>query len=177
MQFRLLVRETEMTDVQVELSQLVSTFMAGFNELARRVVLETLEAALKENTPEQASAALLLATSRKDGAIAPKTLSAPRATSRPAPKATGARASGAKRTPDELEKLTDRLLRCVTDHPGLRIEDVNKKLGTSTKDVAGPMRKLVVDGAVHTTGVRRATQYFPGSAGGAKGRAKKSSSK
>jgi len=46
--------------------------------------------------------------------------------------------------------------------PGLRIEQINKQLGTTTKDLALPIRKLEAEGVIATKGQRRATQYFPG---------------
>ena len=50
---------------------------------------------------------------------------------------------GAKRTSDELDKLADQFHAFVTKHPGLRIEQINKQLGTTTKDFALPIRKLI----------------------------------
>ena len=47
-------------------------------------------------------------------------------------------------------------------HPGLRIEQINKELGTQTRDLALPLRKLISEGAVRTEGEKRSTQYFPG---------------
>ena len=51
----------------------------------------------------------------------------------------------------------------VTKHPGLRIEQINKQLGTSTKDLALPIRKLIADGVIKTKGKKRSTTYFAGS--------------
>ena len=45
---------------------------------------------------------------------------------------------------------------------GLRIEEINRELGTTTKDLALPIRKLVADGMLAAKGQRRATKYFPG---------------
>lgn len=48
----------------------------------------------------------------------------------------------------------------VAKNPGLRIEQINKQLGTTTKELALPIRKLVASGAVKTKGKRRSTSYF-----------------
>ena len=48
----------------------------------------------------------------------------------------------------------------VAKHPGLRIEQINKELGTSTKDLALPIRKLIAEGQIKTKGKKRSTTYF-----------------
>src|SRR5689334_13380155 len=70
------------------------------------------------------------------------------------------RGRGAKRTSDELDQLADAFVEFVTKNPGLRIEQINKQLGTSTKDLALPIRKLLAEGAVKTKGAKRSTTYF-----------------
>lgn len=68
---------------------------------------------------------------------------------------------GAKRTAAELRHLQDELLTFVTKNPGLRIEQINKQLSTSTKDLQLPMRKLISEGSLKTKGEKRSTTYFP----------------
>jgi hypothetical protein len=82
------------------------------------------------------------------------------------------RGRGAKRTAEELEKMQDNFLAFVAKHPGLRIEQINKQLGTTTKDLALPIRKLLADGALKAKGKKRSTQYFAGE-GGRQGKSKK----
>ena len=72
------------------------------------------------------------------------------------------RGRGAKRTADELEHLADSFVEYVSKNPGLRIEQINKQLGTTTKDLALPIRKLLEDGVVKAKGKKRSTAYFPG---------------
>jgi hypothetical protein len=72
----------------------------------------------------------------------------------------GGRGRGGKRTSADLDKLAEQFVSFVTKHPGLRIEQINKQLGTSTKDLALPIRKLVADGTVKTKGKKRSTTYF-----------------
>jgi hypothetical protein len=76
-----------------------------------------------------------------------------------------ARGKGAKRSSDELEKLSDAFVDFVKANPGLRIEQINKQLGTTTKDLALPIRKLVAEGAVKAKGQKRSTTYFAGEGG------------
>jgi hypothetical protein len=72
------------------------------------------------------------------------------------------RGRGAKRTAEELEQLADAFVEFVSKNPGLRIEQINKQLGTTTKDLALPIRKLLEDGVVKAKGKKRSTAYFPG---------------
>jgi hypothetical protein len=44
----------------------------------------------------------------------------------------------------------------------MRIEQINKQLGTTTKDLALPIRKLISEGAITTKGQKRSTTYFAG---------------
>src|SRR5579871_2278085 len=60
----------------------------------------------------------------------------------------GGRGKGEKRSADELEGLADRFVEYVHKNPGLRIEQINKELGTSTKDLALPIRKLIAEGVI-----------------------------
>jgi hypothetical protein len=76
-----------------------------------------------------------------------------------------ARGRGAKRTSDELETLSDTFIEFVKGNPGLRIEQINKQLGTTTKDLALPIRKLLSEGAIKAKGQKRSTTYFASEGG------------
>lgn len=67
---------------------------------------------------------------------------------------------GQKRAAEELAQVQGQLLSFVSKNPGLRIEQINKQLGTRTKDLALPIRKLIADGALKTKGKKRSTAYF-----------------
>jgi hypothetical protein len=69
---------------------------------------------------------------------------------------------GAKRTAADLDALSERVATFVKATPGLRIEQINKELGTTTKDLALPIRKLIADGVINAKGQKRSTTYFPG---------------
>jgi hypothetical protein len=74
----------------------------------------------------------------------------------------GPRAKGAKRPSSEINGTMDEIANFIARHPGLRIEQINDELGTSTKDLALPLRKLVRAGRVRVEGEKRATRYFAG---------------
>jgi hypothetical protein len=68
---------------------------------------------------------------------------------------------GAKRPPDEIVKLTSRLLEYVKGHKGERIEQIAKGMGVSTRELNLPVKKLISNKSIRTRGQKRATQYFP----------------
>ncbi len=137
-----------MSDFQNQMNRVVAGFVAQITELARRAAIDTLEAALSGKEARGAAAAASAGPGRVRG-------------------------RGAKRSPDELDKLAERFQAFVKENPGLRIEQINKQLGTTTKDLALPIRKLLAEGAIHAKGQKRSTTYFAGGGGGGGGGRKK----
>jgi len=138
-----------MSDLQNQMNQSVQDFVAQITEIARHAALETLGAAFSGRPATKGATA--------SGVAASKPVTALRATvGRPA----GGR--GVKRAPEDIEAMGQKFIAFVKANPGLRIEQINKELGTTTKDLALPIRKLEAEGVITTKGQRRATQYFPG---------------
>jgi predicted HTH transcriptional regulator len=135
-----------MSDFQNEMNRTVQGFVAQITELARRAALDTLESAFGSRGGRNgaATAAVALASAGLGRVGRPR----------------GGR--GAKRTAADLEELSQRFAAFVKSNPGLRIEQINKELGTSTKDLALPIRKLISDGLITAKGKKRSTTYFPG---------------
>ncbi len=136
-----------MSDFQNEMNHAVQGFVAQIAELARRAALDTLESAFGgraagRNGGGRAAVAAIAAGAGRAG--------------RPR----GGR--GAKRSAADLEMLSEKFASFVKAHPGLRIEQINKELGTTTKDLALPIRKLIADGKINAKGQKRSTTYFPG---------------
>jgi hypothetical protein len=150
-----------MTDLEQRLNELVSSFINDISKLARQTALDTLSQALAGVGGTVVSDLRLPGGKRGRG----KAAAGPR------------RAKGAKRAPDEIEKLKDQVHAHIKERPGERIEQINAHLGTTTADLSLPLKKLIADGAVRTEGDRRATKYFPGEgtprAGGRRRRKKK----
>lgn len=122
-----------MSDFQTEMNRVVAGFVTQITELARRAAIDTLETALGQ---KRAGTSLALRSS--------------------------GRGRGAKRSQHELDKLAESFHGFVAKHPGMRIEQINKQLGTSTRDLALPIRKLISDGSIKTKGEKRSTTYFAG---------------
>ena len=65
-----------------------------------------------------------------------------------------------KRTAADLDELARRFTTFVAANPGLRIEQINQALCTSTRELVLPIKKLVAEGDVHTIGNKRGTTYY-----------------
>jgi len=134
-----------MNDFQNDMNHAVQGFVAQITELARRAALNTLESAFGGNGARGAARAV--AAPATPGVV---NIGRPR----------GGR--GAKRTAADLESLSAKFASFVKAHPGLRIEQINKELGTTTKDLALPIRKLIAERMISAKGQKRSTTYFPG---------------
>lgn len=127
-----------MSDFQQEMNRTVQDFVAQITELARRAAIDTLEGAFGSK-----GRATALLSSAGLTALRP-------------------RGRGVKRSPDDLAQLSQRFAAFVKANPGLRIEQINKEMGTTTKDLALPIRKLIAEGQVVAKGKKRSTTYHPG---------------
>lgn len=132
-----------MSDFQTEMNRVVQGFVAQITDLARRAAIDTLESALRGGSSSGGG--------RGSRGGSSSFSSAGRG-----------RGKGIKRTSDELDGLSDQFVDYVKSNPGLRIEQINKTLGTTTKDLQLPIRKLIAEGVVKVKGQKRSTQYFPG---------------
>jgi hypothetical protein len=133
-----------MSDLQNEMNRTVQGFVTQIADLAHRAAIDTLRSAI---------GGVRAAHNSTDTAGAPN--ARPRAGRPP-----GRRS--AKRSPKDMEALSERFVAFVRQHPGLRIEQINKQLGTATKDLALPIRKLIAAGTISAEGGRRSTTYFAG---------------
>jgi hypothetical protein len=133
-----------MSDFQNEMNRTVQGFVAQITELARRAAIDTLESAFGGRIAGNGASAIGAVIAGAGRAGRPR----------------GGR--GAKRTPADLSALSDRVASFVKTNPGLRIEQINKQLETTTKDLALPIRKLISEGVISAKGKKRSTTYFPG---------------
>jgi hypothetical protein len=127
-----------MSDFQTEMNRVVAGFVAQITDLARAAARDMIDEALGRGGKISIGGLGRGGSGRGRG-------------------------RGAKRTSDELDRLAEQFHAFVTKHPGLRIEQINKQLNTTTKDLALPIRKLLSEGALKTKGAKRSTTYFPGS--------------
>jgi len=126
-----------MSDFQTEMNRVVTDFVAQITELARAAARDMIDQALGKG-----GVVVRAGRGRSLGSVG--------------------RGSGAKRSSDELDRMADDFHAFVAKHPGLRIEQINKQLNTTTKDLALPIRKLIAEGALKTKGTKRSTTCFAG---------------
>ncbi len=70
------------------------------------------------------------------------------------------KAISAKRSDLDIQQLMDKFTGFVKKNPGLRIEQINAQLGTTTKELAIPVRRLLATRKLRSDGEKRGTQYF-----------------
>lgn len=104
-----------MSDFQKEMNRAVDGVVAQITDLARRAAMTTLETSFSARDGRRAA----VASAPTDGNVW-----------RPR----GGR--GAKRTAEDIDALADKFVAFVKAQPGLRVEQINKELGTTTKDLA-----------------------------------------
>jgi hypothetical protein len=126
--------------IQEHIRTRIEEFLTELDALVRQAALESVTQALQGNGA---------AASRARRAVAAQAVAGPRR-----------RRKGQKRDPGDLEQLTARLLAFVAKHSGQRIEQIGKAMGTTTKELALPAKKLIAEKKIRTTGTRRATKYF-----------------
>jgi len=66
---------------------------------------------------------------------------------------------GQKRPPKEIEQLRHAFVAYIRKNPGLRIEQINKAMGTKTKDLRLPIAHLIAEGRIAADGEKRSTTY------------------
>ena len=64
--------------------------------------------------------------------------------------------------PTQIEVLERAELSHIKAHPGMRLEEIGKALGTDTKILKRPIANLLAGKALKTQGQRRGTKYFAG---------------
>lgn len=132
--------------IEGRIEDLIKDFVTRVTGLAREVALATLNGQLSSVHPAPSS--------RRAGSGALPSANASKSR-------TSRGKGGAKRPAGDLARLEAALVGHIESNPGQRVEQINKALRTTTKDVRLPLVKLINAGTVKTKGARRGTQYFP----------------
>jgi hypothetical protein len=120
------------------LQALVSAFIKDVASAVRASTIEALEQALQPSSEARA-----------------KPISTTPA------KSTPARGRLHRRNKDAIAAMKGRLLAAIASKPGMRSEELRARLRIDRRELVLPLRNLVAERRVKTTGAKRATKYFP----------------
>lgn len=138
-----------MKDFEAVLEKRIKEFVGELQALVRHAALAAVQDALGGAKAEATKAAPRAKPKKRP-------VAAPVAKKEPA-------ALGARRSPDQLNKTVAKLRSQIREKPGQSIEQIATTLGTPTKDLALPVKKLIARGEVRKEGIKRNTKYFPAS--------------
>ncbi len=142
-----------MPDLQRQINERVAAFVSDVTEIARQAAMDTLTEALHDGKPAPARRTATTGYTK--------------------PQAPARRGRGGKRSPEELDQMAEQLHAHIQENPGERMEEIARSVGSSTRDLALPVKKLLSDRRIRTEGQKRATRYYPASGGRGKARAKR----
>jgi hypothetical protein len=150
-----------MSDVNDEVRIRVAAFTSELAELIRRAAIEAVQEALGNG-----AGGLRLPPPARRGTTGAKGAATPRGEAQwgetaPSRRLGRKRAPGEKRPPEELAKLTETLASYIKSNPGQRIEQIGTGLGTPTKELSLPVKKLLRAKRISSKGQKRATTYYP----------------
>lgn len=97
---------------------------------------------------------------RAPGAVAART-GKPTNAPKKAPAKPAKESNGGRRSPAKLARQTKRLLAHIKDNPGQRSEQISAATKISTSELALPLKKLVAEKKIKSSGVARGTTYTP----------------
>ena len=127
-----------MSDLEREINRAVERFVEQITELARDAALETLQSAF--------AGPVAIGTTVRQVAFFDG--EAPRDH------------DSARRRSKDLESLAERLTAFIHANPGLRIDQISERLGTTREDLALPLRKLMAKGVIRIMGPNRLATYY-----------------
>jgi hypothetical protein len=113
----------------------VRRFVLRVQELARRAALSQIESAMNLAVSRYVSRDLAVSTRTRPARLA-------------------------KRSEQDIEALSLRLVAFIDRNPGLRVEEINRQLGTETRELVRPIRQLISRGTLRCEGRNRARRYF-----------------
>jgi len=122
-------------NLEREVYIIVRQFVARVQELAQRAALLQVEAALNVAAARHGSRGITTHTRTRPARLA-------------------------NRSQGDLEALSLRLVALIEQNPGLRVEEINRRLQTETRELVRPIRELVSTGTLRFEGRNRARRYF-----------------
>lgn len=160
------------TDFDPQLQERINAFVADISAIVREAALEAVRAALSGEATT-AAPARRRAPGRPMGSLNAAAASSKKTDRKKATKS-GRRV---RRSPEELDQLSDTFMAHVRSNPGQRLEQIGAELGIDTAELKRPVQLLMEAGQLRTEGQRRGTTYFAGRGGARKATKKKTGGK
>lgn len=148
-----------MSSVNDQIRARLNAFVTELSDLIRQATLRDMAEALKSaegHLPaRRPGSSIAIASARGERKVAVRKSDAPAK----APTATSP--AGQPRMPESLAQLMGRIHSHIKANPGQGVVPMATSLGISNKDLRQPIRKLVEENKVRSTGKTRGTRYFP----------------
>ena len=150
-----------MSDAENQIRSRVDAFVNELSDLVRQAALQAVADALKKG--ESAPPARKAGRPAKPAAPVEshEEKKTTRTRGRPAAAKGAKRRAGEKRSPAVLAQVTEQVFNHIKTNAGQGVEQIAKALGTTTKELTLPIRKLLGEKKVTSKGQKRATRYFP----------------
>jgi hypothetical protein len=148
-----------MRSVNDQIRARLNAFVTELSDLIRQATLSDMAEALRSaegHAPARRPAtSVAIADARKQRKVAVRKSVAP------AKAPTVASPAAPPRVPESLAQLMERIHSHIKANPGQGVVPMATSLGISNKDLRMPIRKLVEENKVRSTGKTRGTRYFP----------------
>jgi transcriptional regulator with GAF, ATPase, and Fis domain len=139
-------------NIEDEIQSRINSFVAELNGLVRKAALAAVQNALKgDSSPPRQQARPQVRAKRAPQARRAAPLREP---------SKAARKPGEKRPQAEIRALTERALDYIQRNSGQGVEHIAKGLGTTTRELSLPMKRLLKEKRISAKGEKRATRYF-----------------
>ncbi len=137
------------THIDQQIRDRINTFVEQLSSLVRQAAVEAVRTALTGGAPAAAPARRGPGRPRKNAAAAPAAPKAPKAR-----KGKRAKASSA-----DVAAAAAKVVEYLAKNPGQSLEQIGKGLNTPTANLKLPIKQLLGDKKLKTTGQRRGTKY------------------
>jgi hypothetical protein len=147
-----------------EIRALIDQFTSKFRELLGLAALGSVQMALQEGvgTPVRRGPGRPRGSGKAASGVPAR-----RGPGRPST-AKSAAGRRVRRSSEDVEEIAEQVLGYVRAHPGSRLEEIGRGLGTDTAGLKLPVKELLMTGRLRTEGQKRGTKYFVGGGGGGK---------
>jgi hypothetical protein len=144
-----------------EIRALIDQFTGKFRELLGLAALGSVRMALEAGVGTPVAPARRGPGRPRGSGKAKSEAPAKRGPGRPSA-ATSPTGRRIRRSSADVEEVAEQVLGYVRAHPGSRLEEIGRGLGTDTAGLKLPVKELLGSGRLRTEGQKRGTRYFVG---------------